>query len=91
MAQTEISTFSGKTAMTNQHLILALIVAAQAAAQTPVAPTLEPVGKPRGVNWSDYNIANSFEIGYRWSTVAGRDSRFCHDRAAEISITCKGR
>jgi hypothetical protein len=40
-------------------------------AQTPVAPTNEPVGIPRGENVSDYNVRQSFEFGYRWHTVGG--------------------
>jgi len=40
-------------------------------AQPPVAPTPEPVGNPRGDAWDDYNITNSLELGYRFSTVGG--------------------
>ena len=40
-------------------------------AQQVVAPTQEPVGPARGENRGDYNITNSFELGYRWSLVGG--------------------
>ncbi len=41
-------------------------------AQQPVAPTTnEPVGNPRGDNAGDYNIMNSFELGYRFATAGG--------------------
>src|SRR3982751_4518088 len=40
-------------------------------AQQVVAPTPETVGSPRGENHANYNITNSFELGYRWSLVGG--------------------
>jgi hypothetical protein len=41
-------------------------------AQPPVAPTTgESVGDPRGENKGEYNIMNSFELGYRFATVGG--------------------
>src|SRR5580658_6578738 len=41
-------------------------------AQPTVAPTTnEQVGDPRGDNTGDYNIMQSFELGYRWATVGG--------------------
>ena len=40
-------------------------------AQPTIAPTSEPVGATRGDNWSDYNIVDSFETGYRFRTVGG--------------------
>ena len=39
--------------------------------QPTVAPTSEPVGATRGDNWSDYNIVDSFETGYRFRTFGG--------------------
>ncbi|MBZ5610932.1 MAG: hypothetical protein LAP38_21925 [Acidobacteriia bacterium] len=54
------------------HLFGALLlVAAACLAQPTVAPTLEPVGPARGDNWNDYNIVDSFETGYRFSTTGG--------------------
>ena len=40
-------------------------------AQPVVSPTTEQVGSPRGENSGNYNITNSFELGYRWSLVGG--------------------
>src|SRR5690348_15356664 len=48
-----------------------LLAAIALQAQTPVAPTNEPVGIPRGDNVSGYNVRQSFEFGYRWHTVGG--------------------
>ena len=42
-----------------------------ALAQPTIAPTSEPVGATRGDNWSDYNIVDSFETGYRFRTIGG--------------------
>ena len=52
--------------------LLILISATLAIAQPPVAPTTgEPVGNPRGGDFENYNITQSFELGYRFSTVGG--------------------
>ena len=40
-------------------------------AQQVAAPTPEQVGPARGENQGNYNITQSFEIGYRWSLVSG--------------------
>src|SRR5437763_15940392 len=40
-------------------------------AQQVAAPTPEQVGLARGENRGNYNITQSFEIGYRWSLVGG--------------------
>jgi hypothetical protein len=52
-------------------LIAAAILLPAALAQPTVAPTSEPVGSTRGDNWSDYNIVDSFETGYRFRTFGG--------------------
>jgi hypothetical protein len=52
-------------------LIAAVILLPAALAQPTVAPTSEPVGATRGDNWSDYNIVDSFETGYRFRTFGG--------------------
>ena len=65
--------------MNSKSLILISLGAALAVAQSTVAPTLEPVGKPRGENWNDYNITDSFETGYRFSTVGGSLSKYKSD------------
>ena len=50
---------------------IAVLAASAVWAQPPVAPTNEPVGNPRGDTVGDYNIMQSFELGYRWRTVGG--------------------
>src|ERR1700730_17847188 len=51
--------------------ILVSVVLGCASAQQVVAPTPEPVGPVRGDNTAEYNIVNSFEIGYRWRSIGG--------------------
>ena len=53
-----------------------LLAAIALQAQTPVAPTNEPVGIPRGDNVSGYNVRQSFEFGYRWHTVGGDEEMY---------------
>ena len=65
--------------MTNKYLTLLPLSAVIVLAQTTVAPTLEPIGKPRGENWNDYNITDTFETGYRFSTVGGSLSKYKSD------------
>jgi hypothetical protein len=43
----------------------------QAMAQPPVGPTPQTAGDRRGDNISNYNVVNSWETGYRFSTVGG--------------------
>ena len=52
-------------------LVVAAILLPAALGQPTVAPTSEPVGSTRGDNWSDYNIVDSFETGYRFRTFGG--------------------
>ncbi|HEY3743996.1 MAG TPA: hypothetical protein VGL53_29330, partial [Bryobacteraceae bacterium] len=59
--------------------LLILIAAAAAFAQTPVAPSFEPVGPPKGEKWGDYNINDSFEAGYRFATVGGSLEKYQSD------------
>ncbi len=40
-------------------------------AQQAIAPTPEPVGIARGGDFANYNIVDSFEIGYRWRLADG--------------------
>lgn len=60
-------------------LILILLSGLGALAQPTVAPSTESVGKPRGENWGDYTITDSFETGYRWRTVGGSFERYQSD------------
>src|SRR4051794_31030441 len=63
-----------------RHFIaIAFLLTGSAIAQPVVAPTNLPVGSPRGENWSDYNITNSFETGYRWHTVGGNIGKYRSD------------
>jgi hypothetical protein len=52
-------------------IVAASVVVLALHAQTPVAPTAESVGIPRGDNVSGYNLRQSFELGYRWHSVGG--------------------
>jgi hypothetical protein len=56
--------------------LLGIAFAAFLHAQTPVAPTTEPVGISRGENVSGYNVRQSFELGYRWHSVGGDDGMY---------------
>src|SRR5450432_1496772 len=68
------SVFPEVTAMRTRFcLLIATLFANQGAlkAQQVAAPTPEQVGPARGENTGNYNITQSFEIGYRWSLVGG--------------------
>ncbi len=52
-------------------LLIAALLAAACCAQQVVTPTQDPVGPASGDNTSDYNIVNSFETGYRWTSIGG--------------------
>jgi hypothetical protein len=51
--------------------IFLISIASVALAQPPVAPTGEQTGNPRGENSGEYNIIQSFELGYRFATMGG--------------------
>ncbi|HEY4054502.1 MAG TPA: hypothetical protein VGL74_12200 [Terriglobales bacterium] len=59
--------------------ISAIIVSLRCQGQQPVAPTPDTVGSTRGDNWSDYNIVNSFETGYRLLSVSGNLDKYRSD------------
>lgn len=66
--------------MRQSLVVIGMLLAAYGrAAQQPVAPTGEPVGPTRGDNWSDYNIVNSFETGYRFVSVSGNIDKYQSD------------
>ncbi len=48
-----------------------ILLTSLALAQPPVAPTNEQTGPLRGDNSGNYNIINSFELGYRFASVGG--------------------
>ena len=50
---------------------LILLFASAVAAQVPVAPSPDLAGARNGENVQNYNIVDSFETGYRFSTVGG--------------------
>jgi len=54
-----------------RSLLAAAILLQVVLAQPTVAPTSEQVGATRGDNWSDYNIVDSFETGYRFRAIGG--------------------
>ena len=49
-------------------------------AQETVAPTVnEQVGPPRGENQGNYNIVQSWELGYRYSLIGGDEGKYRSD------------
>jgi hypothetical protein len=48
-------------------------------AQPVVAPTPQQAGSPRGDNVGDYNITNSWEVGYRFHSVDGNIGKYRSD------------
>ena len=54
----------------------AVLLAAAAYAQPAVAPTNEPVGVVRGEDTAEYNVRQSFELGYRWRSVGGNEAAY---------------
>lgn len=58
-------------------LILPLLLASLSLAQETVAPTFdESVGSIRGDNHGDYNLVQSWELGYRYTTVGGNQGEY---------------
>src|SRR5262249_15992368 len=57
-------------------LFFALSVCVALHAQPPVAPTAEPTEPNRGDNTGNYNILQSFELGYRFATVGGDNGMY---------------
>lgn len=51
--------------------IVWILLAQAALAQQVVAPTPEQAGSPRGANAGDYNVMESYELGYRFASVTG--------------------
>jgi hypothetical protein len=59
-----------------KNTMFAMLMAGAAYAQQVVAPTDAPVGPAAGDNTSNYNIVNSFETGYRWSSIGGDPTEY---------------
>jgi hypothetical protein len=51
--------------------MLSLLMVSTIGAQVPVAPSPDLAGEKNGENIRNYNVVNSFETGYRYSTVGG--------------------
>ena len=62
-----------------KRLCCSFVLALCCSAQTPVAPTPEPVGPIRGDSWHDYNFVNSFETGDRVVSVSGNNEKYRSD------------
>jgi hypothetical protein len=58
------------------RISIALILAGAAAAQQTVAPTDAQVGSPRGDTFGNYNVTQSFELGYRFVTLGGDEGMY---------------
>ncbi len=59
-----------------RRLLLLLATIGVLEAQQVVAPTPEQVGSARGDNVGDYNITQSFELGYRFKDVFGDEGMY---------------
>jgi hypothetical protein len=62
-----------------QAILAAAILVAEVTAQQVVAPTTEQVAPVRGDNVGEYNVVNSFEVGYRLREVNGDLGKFRSD------------
>src|SRR5438093_12606387 len=51
--------------------LICLLIVQVLSAQQVVAPTPAAVGSSRGQNVEDYNVVNSFELGYRFARTDG--------------------
>ncbi len=61
-------------------LLVLLVFCHVAIAQETVAPTTnEPVGPVRGENTGDYNVVQSWELGYRYSLIGGDEGKYRSD------------
>jgi hypothetical protein len=65
---------------TMRQLVLFLIVSGAVFGQETVAPTTgESTGAARGENTGDYNVVQSWEVGYRYATVGGDEGKYRSD------------
>ena len=65
--------------ITHRTTVLLIAAATALLAQPTVAPTPEPVGRARGEDAGNYNITNSFELGYRFHSVGGNEDAYRSD------------
>ena len=69
-----------RTHTMRKALLCLIAIASALAAQDTVAPTTgEKTGPPRGENSGDYNIVQSWELGYRFASVGGNDGEYRSD------------
>ena len=69
-----------------KSFVAALILPAALAAQDTVAPTTaEKVGSPRGEDTGDYNMVQSWELGYRFASVGGNQDQV--PQRCQLSMT----
>ena len=60
--------------MNTRFLFLACCIGAWA--QTPIAPTPGTTGPAPGENVGEYNVVQSWELGYRFRTVGGNEGAY---------------
>ena len=65
--------------ITHRATVILLATAAALVAQPTVAPTTEPVGRVRGEDIGNYNVTNSFELGYRFHSIGGNHAAYRSD------------
>lgn len=63
----------------NRALLLSLAAAGACLAQPTVAPTNERVGEARGRTFDNYNLLQSWELGYRFHSTGGNESKYRSD------------
>lgn len=59
--------------------LLCIIATVALHAQTTVAPTSEKVGEARGQTIGNYNLVQSWELGYRFRSVGGNEGKYRSD------------
>lgn len=64
---------------TRTLILMAMAAAALLRAQPVLAPSGESVGSPRGEDTGEYNITNSFELGFRFAAMGGNDGLYRSD------------
>ena len=67
------------TFMPSLHAVIAGLLSLPVPAQPVVAPTPQQAGSPRGDNWGEYNITNSWEVGFRFYSVDGNAGKYRSD------------
>src|SRR5690349_12621773 len=67
------------SAMRHAVCIAALLAAPLLNAQQNVAPTDSPTGSPAGATLGNYNITQSWELGYRFAEIGGNEGKYRSD------------